>query len=46
MKQPIVKAVQLSHRYTAQWAIRDIDFEIPDRGIYGLLGSNGSGKST
>lgn len=46
MKQPIVKAVQLSHRYTAQWAIRDIDFEIPVRGIYGLLGSNGSGKST
>jgi len=46
MKQPIVKAVQLSHRYTAQWAIRDIDFEIPERGIYGLLGSNGSGKST
>ena len=46
MKQPIVKAVQLSNRYTAQWAIRDIDFEIPVRGIYGLLGSNGSGKST
>src|SRR5687767_2597330 len=46
MKNPIIKAVQLSHRYTAQWAIRDIDFEIPVRGIYGLLGSNGSGKST
>lgn len=46
MKQPIIKAEQLSHRYTAQWAIRDIDFEIPVKGIYGLLGSNGSGKST
>lgn len=46
MNQSIIKAVQLSHRYTAQWAIRDIDFEIPVRGIYGLLGSNGSGKST
>lgn len=45
-KQPIIKAEQLSHRYTAQWAIRDIDFEIPVKGIYGLLGSNGSGKST
>lgn len=44
--QPIIKAEQLSHRYTAQWAIRDIDFEIPVKGIYGLLGSNGSGKST
>lgn len=46
MNQPIIKAVQLSHRYTSQWAIRDIDFEIPVKGIYGLLGSNGSGKST
>ncbi|MGN6510844.1 MAG: ABC transporter ATP-binding protein [Chitinophaga sp.] len=46
MQQPIIKAEQLSHRYTAQWAIRDIDFEIPVKGIYGLLGSNGSGKST
>lgn len=46
MKQPIIKAVQLSHRYTSQWAIHDIDFEIPVKGIYGLLGSNGSGKST
>ncbi|MBO9153508.1 ABC transporter ATP-binding protein [Chitinophaga sp. GCM10012297] len=46
MQQPIIKAEQLSHRYTAQWAIRDIDFEIPVKGIYGLLGANGSGKST
>jgi ABC-2 type transport system ATP-binding protein len=44
--QSIIKTVQLSHRYTSQWAIRDIDFEIPERGIYGLLGANGSGKST
>ena len=46
MKNTIIKAVQLSHRYTSQWAIRDIDFEIPVQGIYGLLGANGSGKST
>lgn len=46
MENPIIKAAQLSHRYTSQWAIRDIDFEIPVSGIYGLLGSNGSGKST
>ena len=36
----------MSHRYSVQWAIRDIDFEINQRGILGLLGSNGAGKST
>lgn len=46
MNDPIVKVEKLSHRYSAQWAIRDIDFEITKNGIYGLLGSNGAGKST
>jgi ABC-2 type transport system ATP-binding protein len=46
MKDPIVKVEKLSHRYSIQWAIRDIDFEITGSGIYGLLGSNGAGKST
>ena len=46
MEEPIVKVEKLSHRYSSQWAIRDIDFEITKNGIYGLLGSNGAGKST
>ena len=46
MNEPIVKVEKLSHRYSVQWAIRDIDFEITQHGIYGLLGSNGAGKST
>lgn len=46
MEESIVKVENLSHRYSAQWAIRDIDFEITQNGIYGLLGSNGAGKST
>lgn len=46
MEESIVKVEHLSHRYSVQWAIRDIDFEITRNGIYGLLGSNGAGKST
>ncbi|MEG2278339.1 MAG: ABC transporter ATP-binding protein, partial [Odoribacter sp.] len=46
MEDSIVKVQNLSHRYSVQWAIRDINFEISRNGIYGLLGSNGAGKST
>ncbi|TSJ36415.1 ABC transporter ATP-binding protein [Mucilaginibacter corticis] len=46
MKQSIVKIENLSHRYSRDWAIRDINFEIDKVGILGLLGSNGAGKST
>lgn len=46
MSESIVKVENLSHRYTVQWAIKDINFDITQNGIYGLLGSNGAGKST
>ncbi len=46
MKDPLVKVDNLSHRYNVQWAIKDISFELPEKGICGLLGSNGAGKST
>ena len=46
MKQSIVKIEHLSHKYTRDWAIRDISFDIDKVGILGLLGSNGAGKST
>lgn len=36
----------LSHKYGAGWAIRDINVDIPQTGAYGLLGANGAGKST
>ncbi|WP_432714341.1 ABC transporter ATP-binding protein [Pedobacter sp.] len=46
MKQSIAKIQHLSHRYSRDWAIKDISFEITEKGILGLLGSNGAGKST
>lgn len=42
----ILKTEHLSHRYASTWAIRDINIEIAQPGIVGLLGSNGAGKST
>ena len=46
MKESLVRIENLSHRYSVQWAVRDVSFEISGKGIYGLLGSNGAGKST
>jgi ABC-2 type transport system ATP-binding protein len=46
MEHPILKIAHLSHRYSNTWAIRDINLEIGQAGITGLLGSNGAGKST
>jgi len=46
LKNSIVRIEHLSHRYSKDWAIRDINFEIEQNGILGLLGSNGAGKST
>ncbi len=46
MKDSLVSVENLSHRYSIQWAVKDVGFEIPGKGIYGLLGSNGAGKST
>ncbi len=46
MEKSVVRVENLSHRYSVQWAIRDINFEIYQRGVMGLLGSNGAGKST
>jgi ABC-2 type transport system ATP-binding protein len=46
MHNPIVRIENLSHKYNSNWAIRDINLEIYQTGIVGLLGSNGAGKST
>ncbi len=46
MQNNIARVEHLSHRYTTSWAVNDINFEISNRGVLGLLGSNGAGKST
>ena len=48
MEESIVKVEHLSHRYSVpvSYTHLDINFEITKNGIYGLLGSNGAGKST
>lgn len=46
MQISIVKIENLSHRYSKDWAVKDINLEIKSHGILGLLGSNGAGKST
>lgn len=46
MQNQILKIERLSHKYNSSWAIRDINLDIKQTGIIGLLGSNGAGKST
>ncbi len=46
MSNKILEIKNLSHRYTKNWAIRDINIEMHSNEILGLLGSNGAGKST
>ena len=36
MDVAIVKVENLSHRYSSQWAIQDISFEINQTGVLGL----------
>lgn len=47
MSDAILQIKNLSHRYSSNaWAIRDINIDMQNNEILGLLGSNGAGKST
>ena len=42
----IVEIKDLSHSYGKGWAVKNVSFNINNKGITGLLGANGAGKST
>ena len=42
----MIKAVNLTKKFGDKCALDNVTFEIPEGSIYGLVGSNGSGKST
>lgn len=46
MENKIVSVHRLGHCYGTHWAVRDLDLDISDTGVTGLLGANGAGKST
>tara|TARA_Y100000991_G_scaffold172390_1_gene134148 strand:- start:1300 stop:2025 length:726 start_codon:yes stop_codon:yes gene_type:complete len=41
-----LKVFNLSKKYGDFYALKNISFELPESGIYGLLGTNGAGKTT
>lgn len=42
----IVKAINITKKFTAHTALEDVSVNIPKGSIYGLLGPNGAGKTT
>ena len=42
----LVEVKNLSHAFKLVEAIRDISFHVPGKSIFGLVGSDGAGKST
>ncbi len=42
----MIKANNLTKKFSGKTALDGVTFEIPEGSIYGLVGSNGSGKST
>ena len=42
----VLSIQNLSKRYGAIQALRDVSFEVPEGSVFGILGPNGSGKTT
>jgi ABC-type multidrug transport system ATPase subunit len=41
-----IEVEHIAYRYGSVTALRDLEFMVPDRALYALLGPNGSGKTT
>ncbi|MBN2327167.1 MAG: ABC transporter ATP-binding protein [Candidatus Omnitrophica bacterium] len=46
MSESVLKTQELSRQFGKEWAVRDLNLEIPKGSVFGLLGPNGAGKST
>lgn len=44
--EPMLSVRGFSHRYVRDWAAKDLNLEVNNVGVVGLLGANGAGKST
>ena len=42
----IVIVKSISRKFGSTYALRDVSFSLPEKGIIGILGASGSGKST
>ena len=41
-----VKTIKLSKQYESTFVLKNISFELPNSGVFGVLGRNGAGKTT
>ncbi|MEM7355622.1 MAG: ABC transporter ATP-binding protein [Acidobacteriota bacterium] len=44
--EPAVKTTSLGRSFSGRWAVHDLSLAVPSGSVYGLLGLNGSGKTT
>ena len=46
MTKSSIKTINLSKKYNKKNILKNISMELPEKGIFGILGKNGAGKTT